>query len=398
MTGAGVVLTINLAVAGLLGGSFAMVAVYDRKQVAARWLAVTYGLAAVYLLIEFAISAFGVTPLVATVSFATFLAAMVLFNIGMARKYEVPVPWRLMGGIFVLSVAACYAIQAMPRESFGRMMIYQTPYFLMQATGAWIVYSARRRGKLELVLIYLLAASSLQFLSKPFLSQLLGGTGATAQYYLQTNYALISQSMGTVFALAVALLFLVILARDILAGVTVLSETDSLSGLLNRGGFERHARAAMVEANRCNTPLALVICDLDHFKSINDSYGHASGDRVIEAFAGFLRNAAPEHHIAGRIGGEEFAIILPGANLVSARLFAEGARSAFSALPIQGLPVGLRFTASFGVAERAADEDVSELLLRADKALYEAKKGGRDCVRISLASGNSRRSPSTRTR
>ncbi|RJG43446.1 GGDEF domain-containing protein [Mesorhizobium sp. DCY119] len=398
MTGAGVVLAINLAVAGLLGGSFAMVAVYDRKQVAARWLGFTYGLAFVYLLIEFAISVFGVNPLVATVSFATFLGAMVLFNVGMARKYEVPVPWWLMGSLFVASVVSCYLIQDMPRQSFTRMMYYQAPYFMMQAIGAWIVFAARRRGKLELILMGLLAASSLQFLTKPFLSQALGGTGLTAQQYLQTNYAMVSQSMGTVFALAIALLFLVILARDILAGVTVASETDSLSGLLNRGGFERHARAALREANRGNTPLALVISDLDHFKSINDSYGHASGDRVIKAFAGFLRDASSNHHIAGRIGGEEFAIIMPGANLVSARLFAEGARSAFSGLPVAGLPENLRFTASFGVAELAAGEDVSELLLRADKALYEAKKGGRDCVRISLASENGRRSPSTHRR
>ncbi|TIM62373.1 MAG: GGDEF domain-containing protein, partial [Mesorhizobium sp.] len=82
-----------------------------------------------------------------------------------------------------------------------------------------------------------------------------------------------------------------------------------LSRLLNRGGFERHAELAMRDAVRRGIPVALVIADLDHFKSINDSFGHASGDRVIEAFAGFLRDAAAEHHVAGRIGGEEFAII-----------------------------------------------------------------------------------------
>ncbi|TKB28840.1 MAG: GGDEF domain-containing protein, partial [Mesorhizobium sp.] len=68
-----------------------------------------------------------------------------------------------------------------------------------------------------------------------------------------------------------------------------------------------------------------------HFKRINDTYGHASGDRVIETFAGFLREAAADHHVAGRIGGEEFAIFLPGTNLAAARLFAEGTRTAFGA-------------------------------------------------------------------
>ncbi|TGT51150.1 GGDEF domain-containing protein, partial [Mesorhizobium sp. M2E.F.Ca.ET.166.01.1.1] len=95
---------------------------------------------------------------------------------------------------------------------------------------------------------------------------------------------------------------------------------------------------AMRDAVRQGVPVALLIADLDYFKSVNDSYGHACGDRVIETFAGFLREAAAEHHVAGRIGGEEFAIILPGTNLAAARLFAEGARSAFSALPIDDLP------------------------------------------------------------
>jgi len=126
-----------------------------------------------------------------------------------------------------------------------------------------------------------------------------------------------------------------------------------------------------------------VIADLDHFKSINDSFGHASGDRVIEAFAGFLRDAAADHHVAGRVGGEEFAIILPGTNLAAARLFAEGTRSAFGALPVDGLPPEHRCTASFGVAECHQGEGFSDLMRRADEALYQAKNGGRDCVRVS---------------
>jgi diguanylate cyclase (GGDEF)-like protein len=155
-----------------------------------------------------------------------------------------------------------------------------------------------------------------------------------------------------------------------------------LSGLFNRGGFERHAEAAMRDAARRGLPVALVISDLDHFKAINDTFGHAAGDRVIEAFAGFLRSATNGNQIAGRIGGEEFAITLPGANLSGARLFAECARSAFAALPIDGLPDDRRFTASFGVAELRVGESFSDLMRRADEALYEAKKGGRDCVRV----------------
>jgi diguanylate cyclase (GGDEF)-like protein len=104
---------------------------------------------------------------------------------------------------------------------------------------------------------------------------------------------------------------------------------------------------------------------------------------VIETFASFLRDAAADHHVAGRIGGEEFAIILPGTNLAAARLFAEGTRSAFGTLPIDSLPVDQRCSASFGVAELHPGEGFSDLLRRADEALYQAKGAGRDCVRVS---------------
>jgi diguanylate cyclase (GGDEF)-like protein len=140
-------------------------------------------------------------------------------------------------------------------------------------------------------------------------------------------------------------------------------------------------------AMRQGVPVALVIADLDHFKSINDNFGHASGDRVIETFAGSLREAAAGHHVAGRIGGEEFAIILPGTNLAAARLFAEGTRSAFGALRIDGLPADISCTASFGVAELHPGETTADLMRRADEALYLAKNAGRDCVRVSAGPG-----------
>jgi diguanylate cyclase (GGDEF)-like protein len=287
-----------------------------------------------------------------------------------------------MALLIAISAAVCYSTLDMPRQSFTRMLLYQAPYVVMQAIAVGIVGRARDRTMLDNAFMALLAASALQFLSKPFLFQAFGGTGASPQDYLKTNYALFSQSMGTIFAIAVALTMLAILVRDALADATAQSEADALSGLLNRGGFEVRAAEAIEGATRLGIPVSLVICDLDHFKAVNDTFGHASGDRVIVTFAGFLRSAMAEHHVAGRIGGEEFAILLPGTGLVAARLFAEGARVAFSGLRIEGMPETKQFTASFGVAELARGETITDLLERADKALYLAKNSGRDCVKI----------------
>jgi diguanylate cyclase (GGDEF)-like protein len=382
MSGAEFILAINLCVAGLLAAAFLMIAAYDRRKESARWIALSYIIGMSNFLFEFAIASLGTSTVLVLAAYASLLAAFAVFNVGVARKYSVPAPWAIMAVVFAVSVAICYFIQDMPRQSFMRMLLYQSPYFIMQAIAAGIVARAKMRSTLDNLLMGLLAASALQFLSKPFLFKTFGGTGDSPDQYLATKYALFSQSMGTIFAIAVALMLLVILVRDVLAEANTRSETDMLSGLLNRGGFEAHAAAALLEANRLGVPVSLVISDLDHFKSINDNFGHAAGDTVIVTFARFLRSAMAEHHVAGRIGGEEFAILLPGTNLVAARLFAEGARNAFASLTVEGMPATKRLTASFGVAEVAGGETISELMERADKALYLAKNSGRDCVKI----------------
>lgn len=382
MSGAGFILAINLFVAGLLAAAFLTIAAYDRRRRSARWLALSYVIGMAYFLLEFAIATLGTSTVLFLGAYSAFLGALAVFNVGIARKYSVPAPWTAMAVIFAASVVTCYFIQDMPRQSFMRMLLYQSPYFIMQAIAAGIVAQAKMRSPLDYVLMGLLAASALQFLSKPFLFRTFGGTGDSPDQYLGTEYALFSQSMGTIFAIAVALMLLVILVRDVLADANARSETDMLSGLLNRGGFEAHAATALRDANRLGVPVSLVISDLDHFKTINDTFGHAAGDTVIVTFARFLRSAMAEHHVAGRIGGEEFAILLPGTNLVAARLFAEGARNAFASLTVEGLPATKRFTASFGVAELAGGETIGDLMGRADKALYLAKNSGRDCVKI----------------
>lgn len=387
MSGAEFILAINLFVAGLLASAFMAIAVHDARRVSASWLALSYALGALYCAIEAIIPLVSHFHVLVVLGFATFLGATIVLNGGLARQYDVRPPWKPMLAFLVLATVAIHFVQDLPHHSLGRMMAYQLPFGAMQFIGAILVVSARKRfDRLDHALVGILVFSGAHFIAKPFVAHALGGNGSDPQAYLGSTYALFSQATGTVLALSVALLILVILARDVLAEATARSEVDALSGLLNRGGFERRAATALRESVRQGLPVTLVISDLDHFKAINDGYGHASGDRVIEAFSRFILESKAGHHVAGRIGGEEFAIMLPGAHLAAARLFAEGARSAFSALPIEGLPASRRFTASFGVAELVAGEGIDQLMRRADAALYEAKKDGRDCVRIAAGS------------
>jgi len=384
MSGASFILGINIFVGGLLAAAFLAIAAYDgRRRLAARWMATAYLIGAAYYVVELTIPTLHDAIPAVVAAFAVLLVATAVFNVGLAAKYAVKAPWPPMLLFVAFATLTVALVQDLPRQSLPRIMAYQYPYAVMQLIGLGIVWTAPgKRSPLDRLLMAVLAASAVQFLGKPFLAAALGGWGANPQSYSGTAYALVSQSLGTIFAMAIALLILVILVRDALGEADARSETDALSGLLNRGGFERRAEAMLSGAVRGGLPVSLVLADLDHFKEINDTFGHACGDRVIKDFATFLNDATALHHVSGRIGGEEFAILLPGANLTAARLFAEGTRSAFGALPIDSLPADRRCTASFGVAELHPQESFRDLMRRADDALYGAKKAGRDQVRV----------------
>ncbi|MGS1094588.1 diguanylate cyclase [Aquamicrobium terrae] len=384
MSGASFILAINLFLSGLLAGAFMMIAVYDARRISARWLVVSNLLCMAYLVVEFGIPAFDNARLPVVLAFALFLAATMAYNFGLARKYEVALAWVPMAMFFVGASVFLYFAQELPRQSTVRMMAYQGPYAAMQLVAACIIWASRQRLELiDRLLMGTLVGSAAQFAAKPFLAHALGGWGSAPQEYLQTAYAMASQSLGTVFAMAVAVLTLVVLVRDVMADANARSEIDALSRLFNRNGFMTHADQALREAARRGLPVSLAIADLDHFKEINDGFGHAAGDRVIETFGGLLARSAGRGHVVGRIGGEEFAILMPQVNLGGARLFAEGVRGAFSDRPVEGLPPAHRCTASFGIAEMLPQERLGDLMRRADEALYAAKKGGRDQVRIS---------------
>lgn len=182
------------------------------------------------------------------------------------------------------------------------------------------------------------------------------------------------------FLLIFAVSIVAAIAIDLHEELRVESFTDPLSGLLNRRGFKTRLEQALASARANRSPLALVVADLDHFKEVNDRFGHAVGDSAIVSFSSCLRKVADGDHVAGRMGGEEFAILLRGTDIRLARLFAEGLRTSFAAMDIPGRPAEQALTASFGVAMLHPGEDWEDLLKRADRALYRAKAQGRDCV------------------
>lgn len=161
------------------------------------------------------------------------------------------------------------------------------------------------------------------------------------------------------------------------AALETLARCDALTGLANRRAFVEGARERMA----ARAPVQLLIADIDHFKRINDSMGHAAGDLALTHAAGVLARAAPEGGLVARIGGEEFALLVPAetdAAALVARIAGELAH-----MPVPAAAGLQRMTCSFGVAVAQPGEGLDALLSRADAALYAAKDGGRD--RMALA-------------
>ncbi len=166
---------------------------------------------------------------------------------------------------------------------------------------------------------------------------------------------------------------------------------DGLTGVANRRQCEEALHTEVARADRLGTPLTLVLADLDDFKAVNDLHGHGAGDEVLRAFASILRETVRESDLAGRWGGEEFMLLLPGADGAGGAQFAERVRTALAERELvapDGIP--LRVTCSFGVAQHAAGTDADALFAAADRALYRAKREGKDRVELEPTAGLAR--------
>ncbi len=162
---------------------------------------------------------------------------------------------------------------------------------------------------------------------------------------------------------------------------------DPLTGLNNRRFMENHLATMLDNARVRRAPLTLMILDIDHFKQVNDTYGHDCGDEVLKGFADRLRGIIRGGDLLCRLGGEEFVIVMPGVNVQAAARIAERARLAIQQEQFVIDPAGrmIPVTVSIGLAERGAEGDASSLYRRADRALYRAKAEGRNRVSADAA-------------
>jgi len=165
-----------------------------------------------------------------------------------------------------------------------------------------------------------------------------------------------------------------------------LATTDFLTGIANSRSFFLQGEREIQRARRYGHPLLLLLFDIDDFKQINDTYGHAAGDQVLMTITATCRKLLRDIDIFSRVGGDEFAVLLPETDLVGGRATAERLRSAVAETDIETTAAQLRVTISIGVSELSSgDRQIEETLKRADGAMYEAKRRGRNTVMTASA-------------
>ncbi|MEW5688225.1 MAG: GGDEF domain-containing protein [Pseudomonadota bacterium] len=376
MTGVEVVLAVNVAVGSLFAAGYAIIAFSNASQRAALWFALSYLIGMVTPVTDFVGGLLGASRITDVISYIAFLLASLSIAASIAIFHQRTPPWRAILAILAFGLGMRVWIWDMQRDTLAYGFAYQSCYVLASLLAARTTWAIERRGPLHVALAAVFLVISAHFALKPFAAMTLG-SGRTFADYTKTTYAMISQSTSGMLLVAAGILLLLIVAQKAIAESQNASETDPLSGLTNRRGFDRLADEALARARRAGLPMAAVLFDLDHFKRVNDTCGHATGDAVIAGFAAVLRATAPGAAITARQGGEEFVMLIEGATAETAWLAAEAVRIRTAAGLGPDLP---RVTVSGGVAELRPDETLADLLRRADQAAYDAKNTGRDRI------------------
>jgi diguanylate cyclase (GGDEF)-like protein len=167
--------------------------------------------------------------------------------------------------------------------------------------------------------------------------------------------------------------------QDVNTQLERLSQTDRLTGLCNRGHWEELVVQEFRRVTRTGHPCSMIMFDIDHFKKINDNYGHPAGDEVIRQTAAILQDCIRETDVGGRYGGEEFGVLLINTEAEDARIVAERIRESIEALTVTHEAHVIKYTVSLGIAEMSGSMNNHEQLIhQADHALYQSKEGGRN--------------------
>ncbi|WP_028965068.1 sensor domain-containing diguanylate cyclase [Sphingomonas phyllosphaerae] len=383
MSGAVYALIVNACVAVLFAATFAVLRASYPQQRATGWFCATYAIGLLTPLSELAIRYTGAPLVFTATSYLSLVLSMLCFTQGVIALSGRRPARAVVPTIAILALAGRMMLDDHARNTIGYGLVFQFPFYAMLLLCTVMAVCAVRQQRdpwwAGLGVVFAITAS--YFLVKPIFAAVFG-SGESMRDYVDSSYALFSQALGGLLTISTALSVLLMIVRSILRTTRAESETDMLTCIANRRGFERRAAAAIATARRLGAPMAAILLDLDHFKQVNDRFGHATGDAVLHAFGQALTCALPPGALVARLGGEEFVALLSGAAPRDAVAAAEAIRAALARLG-PGLPT---VTVSGGIAELRPHDTLVTLLDRADRHAYAAKQAGRDRIYPPLSS------------
>ncbi|MBX7456868.1 GGDEF domain-containing protein [Qipengyuania sp. 1NDH17] len=327
---------------------------------------------------------FMVTHVLDTAAFYTWHVTQFFYTVstvciawGLARRVGQPTYLGIFLTIYVVAALALGAAIVLSPDVSARLVIVNIGYGVMAVVTMMNLLAAKRRRGIDNLIIGVQAVVAAQFLVRPSLTLLVETSISPSEYRESLYYAVLSLSVALISVIS-AMVLVGACIYDQVRAVRQRAELDALTGLRTRRAFEKDVVAMMDKAKAQGRPVALVVADIDHFKAVNDVYGHQVGDMAIAAFGEVIQDTIRDGDIAGRIGGEEFCVLAWNCEGAAAVAMADRIRTRFAALQVDGLPEGHRLTASFGVAGRREGEGYGKVFARSDAALYRAKETGRN--------------------
>lgn len=297
---------------------------------------------------------------------------------GLARRVGQRIPMAIFLAIPIV-VSLVIVAGSFGTNMNARLVAINTGYGLMMAL---TTHSLTRQGAgniFDRMVTWLFGISAAQFFIRPLLAMIMSGPMSAENYRDSESYALWMLTMGVV-TLLLALSVVAAVVYDLFQAERTSAERDHLTGLKMRRAFEDDVMRLLDENGDRRTAMSMIVADIDHFKAVNDTFGHQAGDAAIAGFGKLIGDTVRDTDICGRVGGEEFCILVWNCDLGPALRLAERLRRAFSEAEYEALGEGVRLTASFGVVQWREGEGYGKLFARADKALYEAKDAGRNRV------------------
>ncbi|WP_414450466.1 GGDEF domain-containing protein [Burkholderia sp. 22PA0099] len=305
----------------------------------------------------------------------------VMLYAGFARFLRLPVRWLWLAVPVALTLPALtywrYAVDSIPMR-----VVISTLFTAGVCIAIAAIVILRRRAGQSRYPYFATATLAIAFA----LSQLVRGIhfmmlpGPSSVTMLGTTVNVILLCIGAAIMPVMTMCAILLVHDSLQREARHVIDHDFLTGAMSRQRFEFVARARVEEAERNGTPLSLLLVDLDHFKAINDTYGHAGGDCVLREFTELMRNRLRGGDALGRLGGEEFAILLPNTTMADAYRIAERLRDEVSRHEVATATGLCSYRTSGGVAGRQPGETLEQLAGRADQALYDAKVTGRNRV------------------